>query len=68
MRQILKDLCAEEGISEEEVEIARAKKAARKGGFREGRYIESVTIPDEDDEWAQYCRKSPEKYPERIHD
>ena len=68
VRQILKDLCAEEVISEEEVEAARAKKATRKGGFREGRYIESVTIPDEDDKWAQYCRKSPEKYPERIHD
>ena len=64
VRQILDDLCAEEAITESEVVAAQTKKSARKGGFREGRYIETVTIPNEDDEWAQYCRKSPEKYPE----
>lgn len=64
VRQILDDLCAETGISEAEVTASQAKKLARKGGFREGRYIETVTIPREDDEWAQYCRKGPEKYPE----
>ncbi|MNR17843.1 hypothetical protein D3C85_1345300 [compost metagenome] len=64
VRQILDDLCAEEAIFETEVVIAQVKKLAKKGGFREGCYIETVTIPGEDDEWAQYCRKSPEKYPE----
>jgi predicted house-cleaning noncanonical NTP pyrophosphatase (MazG superfamily) len=64
VRQILDDLCAEAGISKAEVTASQAKKLAKKGGFREGRYIETVTIPHEDDEWAQYCRKSPEKYPE----
>lgn len=68
VRQILDDLCAEEAISEAEVAAAQTKKLTKKGGFREGRYIETVTIPSEDDEWAQYCRKSPEKYPEVIHE
>lgn len=64
VRQILDDLCAEANISETEVTASQARKRAKKGGFRAGRYIETVTIPHEDDEWAQYCRKSPEKYPE----
>lgn len=64
IRQILDDLCAKEGILEIDVKTAQAAKEERKGGFREGRYIETVTIPDENDEWAQYCRKSPDKYPE----
>ncbi|MNL51049.1 hypothetical protein D3C87_1741160 [compost metagenome] len=64
VRQILDDLCAEVDISEAEVTTSRAKKLAKKGGFRDGCYIETVTIPNENDEWAQYCRKSPEKYPE----
>lgn len=66
VRQILDDLCAEAGISDEAVKLAQKKKSDRKGGFRGGHYIEAVTIPDEADEWAQYCRKSPDKYPE-IH-
>ena len=66
IRQVLDDLCVEAGISEAEVVASRAKKLAKKGGFRNGCYIETVTIPSEDDEWAQYCRKSPEKYPEVI--
>jgi predicted house-cleaning noncanonical NTP pyrophosphatase (MazG superfamily) len=64
VRQVLDDLCAAENISQEDVLAVQAEKFARKGGFQGGRYIATVTIPDEDDEWAQYCRKSPEKYPE----
>lgn len=68
VRQILDDLSAEEAISEAEIVAAQTKKLAKKGGFREGRYIDTVTIPNEDDEWAQYCRRSPEKYPEITHE
>ncbi len=63
VRQILDDLCREEGISEQEVLDARDAKAEKKGGFQGGQYIESVTMPTED-EWVLYCRKTPEKYPE----
>lgn len=64
VRQILDDLQAEEGITEHDVKLAQDKKHARKGGFREGHYIDTVLIPDEKDEWAEYCRKDPGKYPE----
>ena len=64
VQQIINDLLTAQEISEEELTEAMAKKTSRKGGFLKGEYIESVTIPNENDEWAQYCRKSPEKYPE----
>jgi predicted house-cleaning noncanonical NTP pyrophosphatase (MazG superfamily) len=66
VRQILDDLCREEGITEAEVQAAKDKKADKKGGFGGGYYIETVTMPDEDDRWVQYCRKDPEKYPEIV--
>ncbi len=66
VRQILDDLCAEEGVLEAEVKTAQAKKFAKKGGFQGGRYIEMVTIADENDKWVQYCRSSPDKYPEVV--
>lgn len=66
VQQIIDDLCAVENIQKSEVEAARKIKRERKGGFREGIYIDTVTIPDEKDKWAKYCRSQPEKYPEVI--
>lgn len=64
VQQILNDLLATQGITELELARAIAKKTDRKGGFMRGEYIESVTIPDENDKWAKYCRAAPDKYPE----
>lgn len=64
VQQILDDLCAVAGIERQQVVDARDKKLAVKGGFQAGQYIESVKIADENDQWAQYCRRSPAKYPE----
>ena len=64
VQQILDDLCLAEGITKEALRGVIAEKAARKGGFLAGEYIDTVTIPDETDKWAQYCRQSPDKYPE----
>lgn len=64
IQQILDDLCTVEGVTKDQIEIARAKKQERKGGFLKGDYIETVSIPDENDKWAQYCRRDPNKYPE----
>lgn len=66
VQQIIEDLCATHGFSKEDVQHAMAVKALKKGGFLEGAYIETVTMPNENDEWVAYCRKSPEKYPE-VH-
>ncbi len=62
--QILEDLCSIESIDRLEVESIRIQKASRKGGFKRGVYIEKVEIPNDDDKWARYCRRQPEKYPE----
>jgi predicted house-cleaning noncanonical NTP pyrophosphatase (MazG superfamily) len=64
VQQILNDICAVTGIELVQVEEIRSKKEARKGGFQRGVYIDSVVIPNEEDEWVQYCRRAPEKYPE----
>lgn len=64
VQQIINDLCVNENISNAELTAVIEKKTIRKGGFTHGEYIETVTIPDENDKWAKYCRKSPEKYPE----
>lgn len=64
VQQIINDLCTSQSITVDELAMSIKKKTDRKGGFLRGEYIESVTIPDEDDEWAQYCRRDPEKYPE----
>ena len=64
VQQVIDDLLASQGITKDELTIVINKKTDRKGGFRNGEYIDTVTIDDENDEWAQYCRRSPEKYPE----
>lgn len=63
VQQILDDICAQKGISKSDIENARKAKENKKGGFKNGVYIDSVTMP-EDDEWVEYCRKDPVKYPE----
>ena len=63
VQQVLDDLKAQYGISDEQVREAQAAKFNKKGGFADGVFIESVTLPERD-EWVKYYRKSPEKYPE----
>ena len=64
IQQVIDDICTNEDISRSEVAATQQAKTARKGGFLRGEYIRAVTIPDENDRWAQYCRRAPEKYPE----
>ena len=64
VQQIIDDLCVVMGITKEQLAVVIAKKTGRKGGFLNGEYIDTITIADENDQWAQYCRQAPEKYPE----
>lgn len=64
VQQIIDDLLANESITKEELASVMEEKRQRKGGFARGEYVETVTIDDENDKWAQYCRASPDKYPE----
>jgi len=58
-----KDLMAELGIAPEEVEAARLKRREERGGFDERMYVESVTLAD-DDPWAAYYAKEPDRFKE----
>ncbi|UTX51700.1 nucleoside triphosphate pyrophosphohydrolase [Candidatus Saccharibacteria bacterium TM7i] len=64
VQQVIEDLCLTNNIPKEQLLEVMTKKSERKGGFSEGYYIETVTMPNEDDKWVTYCRNAPDKYPE----
>lgn len=64
VQQLLDDLRESQNISSEELRDVQQKKGERKGGFLAGHFIETVTMPNEDDKWVTYCRAAPDKYPE----
>lgn len=63
VQQALDDLRDEYGVSPEQVAAAQAEKFAKKGGFREGLFVETIGLT-EDDEWVEYYRNEPKKYKE----
>ncbi len=48
----------------DEVERLRQADFARRGGFSDGQYISTLSLA-ENDEWVEYYRKEPKKYPEK---
>lgn len=64
LQQLLDDLSHLHAVSRQDVRAAQQKKRLRKGGFTAGHFIETVTMPSEDDRWVSYCRQAPDKYPE----
>lgn len=63
VQQVLDDLKRKYGITAEQVSEVQAIKFDKKGGFSEGVYIKTATVP-EGDKWVEYYRKTPRKYPE----
>jgi predicted house-cleaning noncanonical NTP pyrophosphatase (MazG superfamily) len=63
VQQVLDNLKQLYGIGDAALQEVMTKKRERKGDFLEGHYIETVYMPS-DDKWVEYCRRSPEKYPE----
>lgn len=63
IQQIIDDLKSENNLTNEEVANIQKDKKAKKGGFREGVFIKTLTVP-EGDKWVEYYRKEPSKYPE----
>lgn len=61
--RIIKDSAALAGIDMKDVEAADTAKTAKKGGFLEGAYIETLETKD-DDPWTEYYRKEPARFPE----
>lgn len=60
--QVLDDLL-ETLDAREEVERLRQADLARRGGFRKGQYISTLSLAP-DDEWVEYYRKEPERFRE----
>lgn len=65
--RVITDAATLAGVTMEEIEETDAKKTAKKGGFLEGAYIETLELKD-DDVWNDYYRSDPNRFPEvRTH-
>jgi len=51
------------GVSAEAVAAKREKKNAKVGSFRSGDYVGDLELKD-DDEWVDYYRQEPDRFPE----
>lgn len=63
LQQIIDDLTILLGTTSEDIKVKQATKLSKNGGFLEGRFVRTVTC-DENDEWATYYRREPERFPE----
>lgn len=63
VQDVLDALAKAYGISEADIAAASKKKAARRGGFENADYVETITVTP-GSQWEEYCLNDPEKYPE----
>jgi predicted house-cleaning noncanonical NTP pyrophosphatase (MazG superfamily) len=63
VEQVIDDIKTKLGISVEEIRGAKQRKFAKKGGFSNGIFVESIELKD-GDKWVDYYRQEPEKYKE----
>lgn len=63
IQQALDDLKHVYGVSDDEVQRSMEAKYQQKGGFREGLFVETIELRD-NDKWVAYYRAAPEKYKE----
>jgi predicted house-cleaning noncanonical NTP pyrophosphatase (MazG superfamily) len=63
LRQILDDLVKLCGATEDQITAAQKIKYDKKGGFVDGVFVDTLELTD-DDEWVDYYRKEPDRYPE----
>jgi len=63
VQQVVDDMKSELAITDNEIDEAKKQKLAKKGGFSDGIFVESIEL-DDNDEWVEYYRKEPLKYPE----
>lgn len=61
--QVLRDIMAFYKVEPSEVESVRTTKLEKVGGFSDRTFVESLKLKD-DDEWVEYYRRDPEKFPE----
>jgi len=65
VQAVIDSLVEAYGYTKDDVATAQQKKAAKNGIFEKRAYIHSVDL-DDDSEWIEYFRKSPEKYEEQV--
>lgn len=63
VQAVLDSLLETYGYTKDSLVAAQEKKATKNGVFEKRAYIESVDL-DDDSEWIEYFRKSPDKYEE----
>lgn len=63
LRDVLLSLMEAYGVNEDQVMQASAKKAKKRGAFKDRHHIETITVTP-DSYWREYCLKDPERYPE----
>ncbi len=61
--EVLGQIATNNGISAIEITEAQEKKRRQVGGFTNGDYIETVTLP-ENSEWSEYYANDPDRFPE----
>lgn len=63
--EVIEALAELEGKSFEEIREAQLAKRKKVGGFKDGTYVGSLTLSD-DDKWVEYYAAEPERFPEII--
>lgn len=63
IRQVIDDLMSLYGITEGQILDAKQMKFRKKGGFINGRFVETLELSD-GDKWVEYYRKQPDIFPE----
>ena len=61
--EVVEALGAEMGTDFEQLRKLQDERREKRGGFKTRTYVEKVTLAD-DDKWASYYAKEPEKYTE----
>lgn len=64
LQQLIDDIRAESGITQEELSKLKNSKKLEKGGFRKGIYAKTIQLQDDDKKWVKYYRSRPIQYPE----
>lgn len=63
LKEIIEQIAKNLKITDRELTAAQTKKRSKNGGFTKGHFIETLTLPA-DNEWAKYYAADPKRFPE----
>ena len=63
LQEIIDQICKNLKISSQELAHVQKAKRDKNGGFENGDFIETVTLPA-DNKWAKYYAADPDRFPE----